>query len=160
MADAAIDPGHYLRRFRVTHGLSDSELVALLEQLEERAYSPNSALCEEGEETEGMFFVRKGSVSVGKLGRGDSGIELTQLAAPTVIGEIGLVTGNTATATVKAVTEVETMLLSHEHFEDMIKHGHPAASRLVLNIARIVAGRLDDTNAALVSLAESLITRS
>src|ERR671921_619109 len=60
----------------------------------------------------------------------------------TVVGERGLLGESGASATVKAVDEVEAIRIPRDTFRRMVAEGRPAAFKLSYRIARTLARRL------------------
>jgi CRP-like cAMP-binding protein len=149
---AAID---YLGRFAVTHGMNEPELHLFHKYLEDRAFKRGDRICTEGEETEGMFLISLGTLSVTRETSKNQSVELVRLPAPTVVGEISLITGWKATANVVADTEAHAALLSHEAFGALGQTATTIVAKLNRNIAHVLATRLDATSSELARLASA-----
>jgi CRP-like cAMP-binding protein len=148
-----IEDTTYLGHFAVTQNMNEHEIHLLEKFLERRTFKSGERLCVEGEDTEGMLLISAGTLSVTRQPAGDQPVELVRLSAPTVVGEISLITGWKATANVVATSEVRASLLCHEAFAAL---GHTAPiiiAKLNQNIARVLATRLDATSTELVRLA-------
>ena len=68
--------------------------------------------------------------------------ELVRLAAPAVVGELELLTGEARTASVEVVAPSKLLALSHEMVEARIEDGDPAVLKVMLAISKALAGRL------------------
>jgi len=137
----------FFRQHSLTLGLSSAQIQVLTSRLSELRMEAGETLVVEGAEARGLFQVKEGTVRVSK-----GGAELATLNAPTVLGELELISHEVASARVEAVTQVLVYLLPRSAFDSMIDEGDAAVSKMVRNIARVVIQRLRETNQQMVSL--------
>ena len=131
----------------LTRRFTKTELGRLLGTLERVEFLTGEALCVQDEPSPGLFLVSHGQTRVLQHleGHGEN-VPLTELQAPTVIGEIELVTGRTAVSTVRAVTPVVAHLLDVETYRTMVAVRDSLVMKMLANIAHVVTTRLVESN--------------
>jgi small-conductance mechanosensitive channel/CRP-like cAMP-binding protein len=82
-------------------------------------YAPGETIVTEGERSGELFIIEKGEVTV-ELRRGERQIEVARLGSGRFFGEMGLMTGEPRTATVRAVSECRLLVIGHEAFHDTL----------------------------------------
>jgi CRP/FNR family transcriptional regulator, cyclic AMP receptor protein len=142
----------YLQDFAVTRGMSEDGLARLHESLVPQTLAVGAQLCVENEPSEYLYFLREGAVSVTKRARDGRDHEIVVLTAPTLIGELELIDGMPASATVVAKSVVLASLLPSASYDRLVNH-HPAImAHFNRNLARVLARRLYATNNELAGL--------
>ena len=141
----------FFRSHALTKGLTSAEMERLSALVTRRPIAQGEELCVEGAEAPGLFLIREGKVKVTKKG-GKSERTMARFEAPTVLGELELITGRPCLASVIAESPVDAYLLSPEAFEKLVNNGDAVASKITRNIARVVIERLAETSTKLVSL--------
>ena len=100
------------------------------------------ALMNEGDRPSGLVFLLQGGVEVFKHGPDGQRQSLAKIEAPTLLGEMSLITDRPTSATVVALTECELQLLTKAQFQRLIAADSIAAYKLVMTIAGVIAARL------------------
>lgn len=140
--------------FRHLNAEERAELQGLMEPA---FFDAGRAIFREGGPEERLYVVTAGTVEVHKkVGRGRRQ-HLATVEAPTVIGEMGLLTEPRAAATVEAVTPVEAHGIDRDRLLEMLDDDSPAACKLVYEIGRTLAERMaktDETVAEVVARLE------
>jgi len=117
-----------------------------IEQLAQASVGQKAAaghpLMNEGDRPSGLVFLLQGGVEVFKHGPDGQRQSLAKLEAPTLLGEMSLITDRPSSATVMAVTECELQLLTKAQFQRLIAADSIAAYKLVTTIAGVLAERL------------------
>lgn len=133
-------------------GLSRDELGRLAAAGEVRQVPAGEVLLREGEPGAALLVVLEGGVEV--LKADDEGVEqcLVHLAEQTVLGEVGIVLGEAASATVRTELATTLFVLDGGRFRSMIESGQPTAAPLALSLGRILARRLRRMNEEAASL--------
>lgn len=113
----------------------------------------------EGETGGTLIVLLAGSVEVVKEGGGDGGEgggerKLVELGAGALLGEVGFLTGGRASATLRTCAPSRLFELPREAFEGLVEQEDPAALRLALALARVVADRLTRMNDRAFELCE------
>lgn len=120
-------------------GLDEATVSGLLAGGVRRRFSPGEAIVVEGGPPGAIYVVEAGeAVARASASAGRPGRELGRIVVGDVIGEMSLLTGQPASATVWATTRVDAVQLTQA---DLWRIGgqHPV---LFQNIARILAERL------------------
>jgi len=108
----------------VTAGLFDNLLAekraAVLEKFRPRTVAPGEQVVVEEEGAPGLFLVMAGELSVTKKDAAGETVSLNLLHDGDVFGEISLLTGGPASATVTAVRKSVVAILSREEFQALM----------------------------------------
>ncbi len=103
---------------------------------------PQGIIFREGGEGVGLYLLLTGRAEI--LKQNPEGVEqqIATVEAPTVLGELSLVTEGTHSATVRGLTSCELRLLRKEKFRQLVQSDNLAAHQLVSTIAEVLARRL------------------
>jgi CRP/FNR family transcriptional regulator, cyclic AMP receptor protein len=128
-------------------GLSTSELEEIAATLQACDAPAGKALIREGDAAGHPIFVLvHGTVEVVKRGLDGRGHVISTLAAPSVFGEIEILTRRSAIASVNAVSDVKLATLSRGEFDQMCNASRSAALKMVRNLAQVLSYRLAATD--------------
>jgi NTE family protein len=119
-------------------GLSDQELQQLLEGRARRRFRRGAIVIAEGEQLHELYVVESGTVEVFIAGALETQYLVNRLGPGATLGEMSLVTGQATSATVRATTELELLVLGEAEF-------HEAAERfprIHRNIGAILSEKL------------------
>lgn len=123
----------------------DDDVATLLEHSEVRRVRAGQTLIEVGDSDTSLFVVTDGLLEA-RLPRRRRPLRLSSLPTGSVVGELSFFDGKPRSAEVVAVTDAEVVRLSPEGF-DALSAAHPALGRrILLDLARVLAGRLRATN--------------
>jgi CRP-like cAMP-binding protein len=136
-----------LERIDLFAALSDGERAQLAAELKYSPFTRGEVMTKEGAEAHWLYLVEDGQASV-RVGDGALEREVASLTAPTVFGEMSLLTGERRAATVVATSDVECFRL------DKVAVQRILASRPAL--AEQLAALLAKRRAALVAAKEDL----
>jgi len=103
-------------------------------------FEPGATIIEEGQRSDKMYVVQKGSVRISKIVLG-SNLELAVLTQGEFFGEMGILNSRPRTATAVAVDSVTVLALDWSNFADRITD----YSAVALHMIRTLARRLDET---------------
>lgn len=106
------------------------------------AIPPKGIIFREGDEGAGLYLLLAGRADILKQGSEGAEQQIATVEAPTVLGELSLVTESRHSATVRALTDCELRLLRKEKFRQLLEADNLAAHKLVSTIAEVVARRL------------------
>ena len=110
-----------LRKIDFLEGVPDEDLKSILFSLQKQVFAPSRTILFQGEISNRLFIVRKGSVLISIKNRGEK-LRLAELTPPMYFGEISLLTPSSATATVASGEEgADLLILSHESFNQLSK---------------------------------------
>lgn len=146
-----------LETVEIFSGFTQSELTDILSRAEKCVFQPRQTILTEGSSGTFMYIIIDGEVEISKkLAVGGNKL-LTCLGAGTCFGEMALIDSNVRSATVRSVSRCIMLRLGESEF----RKNPSAAAKLYRNVARLLSGRLRDTN-AMISLAflESTPTKS
>ena len=101
--------------------MPESERAALLQRFSFRALQPGEKVLVEGEHSPGLFLVLAGELVVQKEDPAGGVVRLGVLREGEVAGEISLLTGLRATATVVATRKTATAFLERAAFDELVK---------------------------------------
>ena len=106
----------------------------------------------EGDNQSGLFLLMKGTVDILKQTHDGGTQSLGTVEAPTVLGEMSLLTERPHSATVVSVTDCDFFLLTTKQFERLIASESIAAYKLIATIAEVLAVRLTRLDQKVVEL--------
>ena len=129
--------------------LTAGEAEQLVAAMRPRTVRASELICREGDEAVGLMILLGGTAEVLKRGRE----RLAAVEAPTVLGEMSLLTGGRHTATVRALTDCELRVLPKAEFGRLLEGESVAAYKLVTTIAEVLARRLSLMDEKVVELA-------
>jgi CRP-like cAMP-binding protein len=116
------------------------------------AAEPGTVVMREGERGRGLLVLLTGSVEVRKLDRHGGDVAIAVIEAPTVLGEMNLLTDRPHSATVRAVTPCAFQLLTRSQFSRLLGAESLAAYKVVAALADVIARRLDRMDEKFVEL--------
>ncbi|MGH3089211.1 MAG: cyclic nucleotide-binding domain-containing protein [Rubrobacteraceae bacterium] len=138
----------------------DPEERAELEELLEPAYfDAGEAIFEEDGPEEWLYVLTTGTVEVHKQVLPGRAQLLAEMSAPTVVGEMGLLTEPKAAASVVARTSVEAHGIKREDFLSMLDENSMAACKVVHEIGKTLAERMAKTDESISGILSRLETR-
>ena len=91
----------------------------------------NDILVNEGEESKEMYYLVSGNLAVFKR-KGDHQQQIGTIMAGELVGEMSFLDGHPRSATVKAITESELVIVPREKFVQLID-SHPKWFKALLN---------------------------
>lgn len=131
--------------------LTPEELSELEPLLEAVSFAAGEEIITEGGPEEYLYALTFGGVEVSKDVVPGRRQHLASMHAPTVVGEMGLMTDPSATATVTATSAVKGWRLPRRAFLEKLDSGSIAAHKVVYEIGRTIAGRMADTDEAVAN---------
>jgi CRP-like cAMP-binding protein len=132
--------------------LSYEEREELEQLLEPASFAAGETVFEEGGPEERLYVVTAGTLEVYKEVLPGRRQHLATVEAPTVVGEMGLLTEPRAAATVEAKTPIEAQGIDRDRFLEMLDADSPAACKVIYEIGRTLAHRMDKTDAAIAEI--------
>jgi CRP/FNR family transcriptional regulator, cyclic AMP receptor protein len=105
------------------------------------AAKAGTVVFKEGERSEGLLILTRGKVEVFRDAAGTVK-SIATVEAPTVIGEMGLLLDRGHTASVRAVTDCEFMMLTRSQVQRLLDSDSLGAYKLMATIAEVLARRL------------------
>ena len=135
-----------LRDVPIFKHLDEDERAEFEELSEPISFEAGQKIFEEGAPEWRLYVLTSGTVEVYKQVLPGRRQRLATIEAPTLIGEMGLLTEPRAAASVEAMTRVEAHGLGRDRLLEMLDADSPAACKLVYEIGRTLAERMAATN--------------
>lgn len=119
-------------------GLDRIDLAKLIPELERVNYQPGENLFNQGDPGDSLFIIIDGTARVFLLDSEKGEQEIRTMGPKECFGEMALLTGESRSAGVQAVTELSVLKLSKERFDTLLKKHHS----LAIYFAGVLARRL------------------
>jgi CRP/FNR family transcriptional regulator, cyclic AMP receptor protein len=145
-----------LRDVPLFRHLDDEELEELEGLLEPAGFEAGETIFEEGGPEERLYVITSGTVEVHKTVLPGRRQHLATVEAPSVVGEMGLLTEPRATASVEARSRVAAYGIDRDRFLEMLDDDSPAACKVVYEIGRTLAGRMARTDESIAGIIAQL----
>lgn len=141
-----------LARTALCRGLSRSELVRVVEAGRIEGWPEGATVMEEGTQGPRVLVLLAGRVTIVK--RDADGVErpIAEVGPGSVLGEMGLIHDQPRSATVRAVEPLSVFAMDRGTFQEMVEDGDPAALKMGMAIARVLAERVAALNERIVAL--------
>ncbi|MDZ7644662.1 MAG: cyclic nucleotide-binding domain-containing protein [Woeseiaceae bacterium] len=138
-----IDRHFIMRTLRagLTPNAPAEELQAVAASTELRHFKAGETLFREGDEADGLHLIRAGSVSVSRR-IGGRDIVTSYVAAGNFVGEMGLITEATRSATVAATVATESIFLRADVFRDLLERHEGLRERMQDTVSRRLSENL------------------
>jgi len=140
-----------LRAVPLFSDLKDSELKRLLRIMHERTYQPGEVIFREGDLGAGMFIIKRGAVSIVIKLPGGAERELARLSDRQFFGEMALLEDAPRSASAVARERTEVLGFFEPDLEGLLERDTKLGSRVLWQLARLMATRLRTTNESLKS---------
>lgn len=111
--------------------LSDEDLEAISQTIEMQYFGPEQVIFEQGDYGEEMYIIKRGKVHVLR----DFTI-LAELSDHAFFGEMALVSEEPRNATIKAMTDVEVLVLKKEDFTKLLESKPSIASAVSYEVVK------------------------
>lgn len=137
------EPTHFanLRENILFSGLSTGELRAVDGLLHKRTYISGEIVFDEGEDGQAIYFVLRGKVLICRQGRAVDGA-IAEVGAGQFFGELALLDDMPRMAQVRAADNCTLAVLFREDFLNLLQTHSVVASKLSLQLARLIGARL------------------
>ena len=148
---AAEDVISFLRQLPFLRSLQDVEVLLLARVAELHTFAAGAVVLREGQLSDALYLVFRGSVEVIKHGRADpddgddptDGLAIHRIARGSVFGEMSFIDGDVTSATIRAAESCELLRLSHQTLDRVSQEsGVPILDRLNGAVAQAVIRRL------------------
>lgn len=148
LADDAIS---FLRHLPFLRSLQDAEILLLGRAAEVLRFAEGETVLREGQPSDALYLVFRGSVAVVKAAHGDArfapdfahGLAIHRIDRGSVFGEMSFIDGDPTSATIRAATDCELLKISHQTLRELTSEsGVPILDRLNGAVAQVVILRL------------------
>ena len=138
------EPIDTLKRIHLFEGLTENELALVAMKLRRESFAPGTAIIQQGASGARMFILLEGRARVlRKLG--DTQVLITELEHPQTFGEMGIIDGEPASATVEALGNLTALALSMDDFLELLASSTQLEAKLWRNLARELTRRIRST---------------
>lgn len=145
--DATLSPGaqqvilNSVGRMKIFAGVHMAKLMRIVRLIKGTRVPEGRAIVSRGKPGEAFYIVLEGECEV--MGVDENGNEtvLATLPSGECFGEMSLITGEPASATVRAKNDATILMISRENFNQMLS----IAPEIAITLARILAARLANT---------------
>ncbi len=135
-----------LRKSPLFEMLSQAELEMVAELARPRRFVRDQVVFQEGDRGESLYVIASGEVEVLRKDGSGKPKRIAILKSPEFFGEMALVDREERSATVRSLGETAALELTAENFNTFRKHSRDGFTFVVVNIARVLSGRLRETN--------------
>ena len=109
--------------------IRETEVEYLVESATIKRYAINEALFNEGDKADGLYLIRRGSVTVSRMIAGRE-IVLSYVAAGNYVGEMALMSDVPRSATVRAAVPTEVIMLEAKRFTEVMSSHSTVRARI------------------------------
>jgi len=102
----------------------------------------DAAVFQEGDPAKGLFIFLRGTVDIVRRGQNGAEHVIATIEAPTVVGEMSLVTERAHSASMRTRSDCEFLLLAKPAFLRLLEGEQLAAYKVLATIAEVLARRL------------------
>jgi CRP-like cAMP-binding protein len=139
-------PVPQLGQIDLFRGLSGDELAALAAVCNQASFADGEVILREGEESRALWILLEGAAQV-ELSVPNAGErQIAELHAPSIFGETSFFHAGPHSATVTSAGPTRVLRLDRARFDELVNQHSPAALRVSLKAAEILAARLRQTN--------------
>jgi len=128
----------FLKSLPIFAGLTFDNLMDVDGALTRETFLQDEVIVKEGDTSEMLYILFAGKVSVRKRQPDGEDRELAQLGPGQVFGEMGLFDGETRSASVVALEEVEMLSLDSDRFQSLVNQ----RPDVLMQLCRVLVGRL------------------
>lgn len=141
MPHPAVTP-ELLLSFNLFDGLARTDAKRISETLTRMSFDAGSTILHEGKSIQALWIILSGDCVVTRTAADGSEMQLAELHAGDVFGEMSFVRTAPHSATIRAGSNVTVCTFTREDFL-LLAHEHPASAlRICSNIASVLAERL------------------
>lgn len=160
---ATNNPTPDLAKFEIFHGLSEAGIAQVRQIIHEKNISANGLITREGDPGEEMYLLFSGSVEVSKsltlmmsrnsLDTRDKSLMVLRAENTPCFGEMAMLNEDSRrSATVKAISECTVGVIHRRDFLALCESDVSLGFRLLFNIAKTLAVRLEKANQDILKL--------
>ncbi len=135
-------------------GLEPEQLALLIAAIgpEKRAFEPGEMVVRQGDETDAVFVIASGIVTVQLPAKNTAPTRISSLGPGAIFGEMGLIDGSPRSADVVAETDAECWVLSIDALHDFLGENPTVMNQVLTNLVKDLSDRLRQSNRMVMSL--------
>jgi CRP/FNR family cyclic AMP-dependent transcriptional regulator len=127
-----------LRRIPLFRDLERAALESMAVMARVRRCAPRDVLVTQEVPADGLYLITRGRASVSVAGRDGAAVTIGELGVGEIVGEISLLDGGTASATVTALTSLDLIAVNRDGFLRLLER-HP---QVAISLLAVLAKRL------------------
>ncbi len=131
---------------------SESELQELLSISEPKKFLSGDFLFKEGDNSDSIYIIFSGRVEISTQKKDHDKISFPTVVNGTVLGEIAFFDGKPRTASVRAIDNLQVIIITKSSFDELEKNHTKLAIKLLKDILRVTAERLRWADNRLIDL--------
>ena len=140
---------NFIKEIELFQGLSEDELLALSENIEEATYQRNELLFEENGERKDLFLIYEGEVELFKKNIYQEEKRLSYFTRGDFLGEGSWASDSRHSTSARATEKTRVLLVKKEYF---IQNG-TSALKIFSNVAQVISRRMRHANNRMVNVA-------
>lgn len=152
MQEAAQKFVRIIAKIPMFQGLTPGQVLEILKMVEARAFSPKQVVCEAGSKSSEMHILLAGQLVV----RSRDGMPLATIDPIVTVGEMGIITGHSRSATVIAVKQSNTLMLQKMKFDLLLRKSPEAGLTIFRNLIGTLTDRISENNKQVASYQRQL----
>lgn len=133
-----------LRQERFFDDLTEAELEVIAKITSQKSFKLGETIFKEAEEGQSLYVIQNGEVKASVSAPNGETFTLTLLKGGDIFGQMSFVDGRPRSATIMAISEVETLVIDKADFEAIIDDHprliHKFMGKIVLNVHSILRG--------------------
>ncbi|MCP3676346.1 MAG: cyclic nucleotide-binding domain-containing protein [Deltaproteobacteria bacterium] len=133
-----------LRGMSFFDDLNDNELAVISGSLKKQEFKTRDVVFKESEDGDSLYVIRKGEVKACKTAPDGERLTLVLMKDGDIFGEMSFLDGRARTATIVAMTDLETYVITKDDFEKLVDDNprliYKVLKSLVFHIHSIVRG--------------------
>ncbi|MDD5307360.1 MAG: cyclic nucleotide-binding domain-containing protein [Deltaproteobacteria bacterium] len=146
----------FLTRVEIFSGLGRRDLKALAKSCSESSYAEGETICRQGERGVAAFLIVSGRVRVEEEMEGGRVVPVAEIGQGAVVGELSVIDGAERVATLRAVGEVDCLVLTQWSMLALLRERPSIAAAML----PVVIKRFRDTTRELrLKKSDSIVTR-
>ena len=134
-----------LKKIPIFNGLAPTQVRKILALCVHKSYAPGDKVCVSGTPPDEMFVLLSGEVGIITV----EGLRVATILPVTMVGEMGVITGQPRVATVEATKPTATFIIQKGPFDAVLREDDEIRSKVYRAIIDVLSGKLSNDNVRL-----------
>ncbi|MEC8990826.1 MAG: response regulator [Candidatus Latescibacterota bacterium] len=134
-----------LKKIPIFNGLALTQVRKILALCVHKSYAPGDKVCISGTPPEEMFVLLSGAVGIIT----QEGLKVATILPVTMVGEMGVITGQPRVATVEATKPTAMFIIQKDKFDAVLRDDDEIRSKVYRAIIDVLSGKLSNDNVRL-----------
>ncbi len=134
-----------LKKIPIFNGLAPTQVRKILALCVHKSYAAGDKVCVSGTPQDEMFVLLSGEVGIITA----EGLKVATILPVTMVGEMGVITGQPRVATVEATKPTATFIIQKGQFDAVLRDDDEIRSKVYRAIIDVLAGKLSNDNVRL-----------